>query len=238
MVYQLLTVNFLIMTFRNRLQYLLVVRLQISNKEALNLIFSGKVFVNGTAAKSNCELTQTDEVVYEGQVLQEAKKLIYVVYYKPRGIETTLSTTIADNLKDILPFEEDVFPVGRLDKESEGLLLLTNDGTVYDKILRNENKTEKDYIVEVDRAITNDFLEAMSSGIVIMGKKTLPCKLVPIDDFRFKITLIQGLNRQIRRMCYKLDYEVLSLKRIRIGNISLGDLRAGEYRALNREEVL
>lgn len=238
MVYQLLTVDFLIMTFRNRLQYLLVVRLQISNKEALSLIFSGKVLVNGIAAKSNCELTQTDEVVYEEQVLQEAKKLIYIAYYKPRGIETTLNTTIADNLKDILPFEEDVFPVGRLDKESEGLLLLTNDGTVYDKILRNENKTEKDYIVEVDKAITNDFLEKMSEGIVIMGKKTLPCKLAQIDDFRFKITLIQGLNRQIRRMCYKLDYEVLSLKRVRIGNISLGDLRAGEYRALNREEVL
>ncbi|MFY7908832.1 MAG: pseudouridine synthase [Emticicia sp.] len=226
------------MTFRNRLQYLLVVRLQISNKEALSLIFSGKVLVNGIAAKSNCELTQTDEVVYEEQVLQEAKKLIYIAYYKPRGIETTLNTTIADNLKDILPFEEDVFPVGRLDKESEGLLLLTNDGTVYDKILRNENKTEKDYIVEVDKAITNDFLEKMSDGVVIMGKKTLPCTLAQVDDFRFKITLIQGLNRQIRRMCYKLDYEVLSLKRVRIGNISLGDLRAGEYRALNREEVL
>ncbi len=238
MVYQLLTVDFLIMTFRNRLQYLLVVRLQISNKEALSLIFSGKVLVNGIAAKSNCELTQTDEVVYEEQVLQEAKKLIYIAYYKPRGIETTLNTTIADNLKDILPFEEDVFPVGRLDKESEGLLLLTNDGTVYDKILRNENKTEKDYIVEVDKAITNDFLEKMSDGVVIMGKKTLPCTLAQVDDFRFKITLIQGLNRQIRRMCYKLDYEVLSLKRVRIGNISLGDLRAGEYRALNREEVL
>lgn len=238
MVYQLLTVNFLIMTFRNRLQYLLVVRLQISNKEALSLILSGKVLVNGITVKSNGEIKETDEVVYDGKVLQEAKKLIYVAYYKPRGIETTLNTTIADNLKDILPFEEDVFPVGRLDKESEGLLLLTNDGTVYDKILRNENKTEKDYIVEVDKLITTDFLEAMSSGIVIMGKKTLPCKLAQVDDFRFKITLIQGLNRQIRRMCYKLDYEVLSLKRVRIGNISLGDLRAGEYRALNREEVL
>lgn len=220
------------MTFRNRLQYLLVVRLQISNKEALNLIFSGKILVNGIAMKSNCEITQTDEVLYEGKVLQEAKKLIYIAYYKPRGIETTLNTEIKDNLKAILPFEEDVFPVGRLDKESEGLLLLTNDGTVYDKILRNENKTEKDYIVEVDKLITTDFLEKMSEGIVIMGKKTLPCKLVQIDVFTFKITLIQGLNRQIRRMCYKLDYEVLSLKRVRIGSIHLEDLKAGEYQIL------
>ena len=220
------------MTFRNRLQYLLVLRLQISNKEALNLIISGKVLVNGSIAKSNCELIQTDEVIYEGKVLQEAKKLIYIAFYKPRGIETTLNVAIEDNLKAILPFEADVFPVGRLDKDSEGLLLLTNDGTVYDKILRNENKTEKDYVVQVDKPITSEFLETMSAGIVIMGKKTLPCQLIQINDFTFKITLIQGLNRQIRRMCYKLDYEVLSLKRIRIGNVHLEDLKASEYRIL------
>jgi 23S rRNA pseudouridine2604 synthase len=220
------------MTFRNRLQYLLVLRLQISNKEALNLIISGKILVNGSVAKSNCELIQTDEVIYEGKVLQEAKKLIYIAFYKPRGIETTLNVAIEDNLKAILPFEADVFPVGRLDKDSEGLLLLTNDGTVYDKILRNENKTEKDYVVQVDKPITSEFLETMSAGIVIMGKKTLPCQLIQINDFTFKITLIQGLNRQIRRMCYKLDYEVLSLKRIRIGNVHLEDLKASEYRIL------
>jgi 23S rRNA pseudouridine2604 synthase len=220
------------MTFRNRLQYLLVIRLQISNKEALNLILSGKILVNRIAVKSNCELIQTDEVIYEGRLLQEAKKLIYIAFYKPRGIETTLNIAIKDNLKAILPFEVDVFPVGRLDKDSEGLLLLTNDGTVYDKILRNENKTEKDYIVQVDKTITSKFLETMSAGIVIMGKKTLPCKLVQMDYFTFKITLIQGLNRQIRRMCYKLDYEVLGLKRVRIGNIHLDDLKAGEYRIL------
>lgn len=225
------------MTFRNRLQYLLVVRLQISNKEALNLIFLGKILVNSIAAKSNCEITQTDEVSYEGQVLQEAKKLIYVAYYKPRGIETTLNVAIKDNLRAILPFEEDVFPVGRLDKESEGLLLLTNDGTIYDKILRNEHKTEKDYVVEVNRPITVDFLEKMSSGIVIMGKKTLPCKLVQMNDFTFKITLIQGLNRQIRRMCYKLDYEVLSLKRVRIGEVELGNLQSGEYQYISGKNL-
>jgi 23S rRNA pseudouridine2604 synthase len=220
------------MTFRNRLQYLLVVRLQISNKEALHLIISGKVLVNGIISKSNCELTQTDEIIFEGKVLQEAKKLIYIAFYKPRGIETTLNVAIEDNLKAILPFEADIFPVGRLDKESEGLLLLTNDGTVYDKILRNENKTEKDYVVQVDKPITFEFLETMSEGIVIMGNKTLPCKLIQIDDFTFKITLIQGLNRQIRRMCYKLDYEVLGLKRVRIGDVNLENLNAGEYRIL------
>ncbi len=220
------------MTFRNRLQYLLVVRLQISNKEALNLIFSEKILVNGITAKSNCELTQTDEVIYDGEVLQEAKKLIYIAFHKPRGIETTLNITIEDNLKAILPFEVDVFPVGRLDKESEGLLLLTNDGTIYDKILRKENKTEKEYIVQVDKLINSEFFETMSGGIVIMGKKTFPCQLAQIDDYTFKITLIQGLNRQIRRMCFKLDYKVLSLKRVRIGDIHLGNLKAGEYRII------
>ena len=225
------------MTFRNRLQYLLVVRLQISNKEALNLIFLGKVLVNGIATKSNNELTITDEVMYEGVVLQEAKKLIYVAFYKPRGIETTLNTAIANNLKDILPFKEPVFPVGRLDKESEGLLFLTNDGRVYDQMLRNENKTEKDYIVQVDKLITTDFLKAMSSGVIIMGKKTLPCEITKIDDFTFKITLIQGLNRQIRRMCYQLDYEVVKLKRVRIGNVFLKDLQAGEWSLVDCLEI-
>lgn len=218
------------MTFRNRLQYLLVVRLQISNKSALNLIFSEKILVNGIAINANCEIIETDEVVFDGKVLQEAKKLVYIAFYKPRGIETTLNEQINDNLKVILPFKEEVFPVGRLDKESEGLLLLTNDGKIYDKILRNENKTEKDYIVQVDKIISAEFIEKMSSGIMIIGKQTLPCVLVWIDDFTFKITLIQGLNRQIRRMCYKLNYEVLSLKRTRIGNIHLGDLKAGGYR--------
>jgi 23S rRNA pseudouridine2604 synthase len=221
------------MTFRNRLQYLLVVRLQISNKKALELIFSGKVTVNGISVKSNIELTQKDEVVFEGKVLKEGKNLSYIAFYKPRGIETTLNSKIPDNLKDILPFDEPVFPVGRLDKDSEGLLLLTNDGTLYDKMLRHENNTEKEYRVTVDRPIDEDFVSKMSNGITIMGKTTLPCKVWKIDDFTFHIVLVQGLNRQIRRMCYKLNYEVEQLVRIRIDKIMLDGLSAGEYRHLD-----
>jgi 23S rRNA pseudouridine2604 synthase len=221
------------MTFRNRLQYLLVVRLQISNKKALELIFSGKVTVNGVSVKSNIELTQKDEVVFEGKVLKEGKNLSYIAFYKPRGIETTLNSEIPDNLKDILPFDEPVFPVGRLDKDSEGLLLLTNDGTLYDKMLRHENNTEKEYRVTVDRPIDEDFVSKMSNGITIMGKTTLPCKVWKIDDFTFHIVLVQGLNRQIRRMCYKLNYEVEQLVRIRIDKIMLDGLSAGEYRHLD-----
>ena len=220
------------MTFRNRLQYLLVVRLQISNKNALALLLSGKVLVNGSAVKSNIEFKPTDEVIYESKVLQEGKKLIYIAYYKPRGIETTLNSAIPDNLKNILPFNELLFPVGRLDKASEGLLLLTNDGTLYDKMLRNENKVEKEYVVKVDKKIDQNFVNLMSNGIVIMGKTTLPCRVIPIDEFTFTIILVQGLNRQIRRMCYKLNYEVVTLIRVRIDQIKVENLTDGTYRFL------
>lgn len=217
------------MTFRKRLQYFLVKRLNISNKSALALILEGKVLVNDLAIFENIDINVENKVVYENQILQEGKQLIYIAFNKPRGIETTLNTDIMDNLKDILPFEESLFPVGRLDKESEGLLLLTNDGRFFDKTLRSEHQTEKEYFVKVDKEITDDFILRMSSGINILGKITLPCPVKKVNEFTFKIILVQGINRQIRRMCYKLNYEVLELKRIRIGNILLGDLAPRGY---------
>ena len=222
------------MTFRKRLQYFLVKKLNISNKSALALILEGKISLNDMVIYENIEVNIEDKIVYENQILQEGKSLIYVVFYKPRGIETTLNSEILDNLKDILPFEETLFPVGRLDKESEGLLLLTNDGRLFDKTLRSEHQTEKEYLVKVDKAITDDFVLKMASGINILGKMTLPCAVEKVDDFTFKIILVQGINRQIRRMCYKLGYEVLELKRIRIGNILLGDLDSNEYKYVTR----
>ena len=220
------------MTFRKRLQYFLVKRLNISNKNAITLISEGKLLVNGTVIAENIEINIGDRIIYEDQILQEGKQLIYIAFYKPRGIETTLNTDIEDNLKGILPFKAKLFPVGRLDKESEGLLLLTNDGRLFDKILRSEHQTEKEYIVNVDKEITDNFILNMSSGITILGKTTLPCPVEKVDNFTFKIILIQGINRQIRRMCYKLEYEVLELKRIRIGNVVLGNLAPNEYRHL------
>jgi 23S rRNA pseudouridine2604 synthase len=193
------------MTFRKRLQYLLVKRLNISNKSALILILEGKILINGQSVFENVVLNLEDSVVFEEQVLQEGKKFIYIAFYKPRRIETTLNREIQDNLKDILPFKEELFPVGRLDKESEGLLILTNDGRTFDKILR----------------------------IIILGKTTLPCFVEKIDDYRFKIILVQGINRQIRRMCYKLDYEVLQLVRVRVGEVCLEDLKPNEFRYFN-----
>ena len=217
------------MTFRKRLQYFLVKRLSISNKNALTLILEGKILINGITVFENIEINSQDRIVFEGNILQEGKQLIYIAFYKPRGIETTLNTEIPDNLKDILPFEESLFPVGRLDKDSEGLLLLTNDGTLFDKTLRSEHQTEKEYLVKVDKVIDDNFVLKMSSGINILGKTTLPCQVEKVDDFTFKTILIQGINRQIRRMCYKLGYEVLALKRIRIGNILLENLKPSEY---------
>jgi 23S rRNA pseudouridine2604 synthase len=226
------------MTFRKRLQYFLVKRLNISNKNALALILEGKVLINDAFVFENIEISIEDKIVYAGEVLQEGKKFIYVAFYKPRGVETTLNTDIPHNLKDILPFEETLFPVGRLDKESEGLLLLTNNGRLFDKTLRSEHQTEKEYLVKVDKEITNDFILKMSSGITILGKTTLPCPVEKVGDYTFKIILVQGINRQIRRMCYKLGYEVLELKRVRIGNISLGDLAPNEYSFLNSQQSI
>ena len=225
------------MTFKNPLQYLLVKRLQISNKNALFLITEGKITVNRVVVFENITITENDEIYYGTQLLNEGKPLLYIAFYKPKGIETTLNPNISSNLKKILPFDAELFPAGRLDKASEGLLFLTNDGRLFHKILRQEHHTEKEYLVSVDKPINDDFLQKMSNGIVIMGKKTLSCKVEKIDDFSFKITLIQGLNRQIRRMCYKLDYEVLLLKRIRIGNVLLGDLKENEFRILESDEL-
>jgi 23S rRNA pseudouridine2604 synthase len=221
------------MTFRKRIQYLLVKKLSISNKAAIELIIRGQIAVNEVITYENVEISETDSLKYGSVFLQEAKKLIYIAFYKPRGIETTLNTEIANNLKDILTFEEPLFPVGRLDKESEGLLLLTNDGKIFDKTLKEENNIEKEYLVEVDKPISDEFLLKMASGVNILGKITKTAKLEKISEFQFKIILTQGLNRQIRRMCYKLGYEVLKLVRIRIGEHSLGSLKPLEYRYLN-----
>ena len=218
------------MTFRKRLQYFLVKRLNISNKSALKYISEGKTKINSKVVFENVIIKPEDSVVFEEQVLQEGKQFIYIAFYKPRGIETTLNQSIQDNLKDILPFEEELFPVGRLDKESEGLLILTNDGRTFDKTLRSENQIEKEYLVTVDKEISGDFIQKMSNGINILGKTTLPCKVEKVDKFTFKIILIQGINRQIRRMCYKLDYEVLKLIRTRIGEVSLENLQPNEIR--------
>ncbi|MBK6978864.1 MAG: pseudouridine synthase [Cytophagaceae bacterium] len=224
------------MGFSTKLQYFLVKRLGISNKEVQQFLMDKKVKINGNVVSSNPEVEPEDEIVVDGKIVQAAKTFKYLAYYKPRGVETTLNSEIPDNLINILPFP-DVFPVGRLDKASEGLLILTDDGRYYDKILRKENKTEKEYLVRVDKSITEEFIENMSSGIKIMGKMTLPCEVMWVSDMEFRIVLIQGLNRQIRRMCYKLGYEVLFLQRIRIGNVFLDKLEPGMWQEISKTDL-
>ncbi len=225
------------MSFRNKLHYFLVKKLGISNKDALKLLCDKKICVNGVYTSANPTLLPEDEIVYENIVLQKPKKFKYIALYKPRGIETTLNKEIDNNLSTLLPFEG-IYPVGRLDKDSEGLILLTDDGRLYDKILRKEYNTEKEYLIKVDKPINDEFLESMKNGVEIMGEKTLPALVIKLDDFHFKITLIQGLNRQIRRMCYKLSYEILILKRVRIGGLKLNNLEPGAWRETNKSEVL
>lgn len=224
------------MTFRNRLQYFLVKKLKISNKNAFVLIETGQIELNGNVIFTNIEINETDSIKYKNTLLQEAKKIIYIAYYKPRGIETTLNINIENNLFDALQLKECVFPVGRLDKESEGLLLLTNNGKIFDKTLRAENHIEKEYLVTVDKPIAEYFISQMATGVVIMGQTTKKAVVEKLTEFEFKIILIQGLNRQIRRMCYKLGYEVKKLVRIRIGPLILGDLAPNEMRYIDYPE--
>ncbi len=218
------------MSFRLKLQYFLVKQLQISNIEAKVIIQNGEITINNKPIFENQVLNETQNINYKSQVLQKGKQYIYYAFYKPKGIESTLDKQNKHSLISYLPNIEGLFPVGRLDKESEGLMLLTNNGKIFDKTLRKEHGVSKVYVVKVDKIITNEFLNQMSTGIEILGQKTLPCTIQKIDDNNFEITLIQGLNRQIRRMCYKLNYEVLLLKRIKIGNLAIGNLQVGQYK--------
>jgi 23S rRNA pseudouridine2604 synthase len=223
------------MSYRDKLQYLLVKKLNISNAQAKEIILSKKVLVNTENVCDNIVILETDAVFYNNEIIQIGKKLIYVALYKPRGIECTLNEKIDQNLSTIINFQEKLFPVGRLDKESEGLLILTNDGYYFNKTINPASEVEKEYIVTVNEPITNEFILEMSKGVEILGQITLPCIMEILDEFTFKIILVQGLNRQIRRMCFKLNYMVISLKRVRIGKVHLENLQAGEYRTIDLE---
>jgi 23S rRNA pseudouridine2604 synthase len=225
------------MSYRNKLQYLLVQKLAISKKEAKELIITGKVKMNGAVVFENCVLSVQDEISFENKIIKERTVFHYIAFYKPRGIETTLNTSIENNLLTVFQFSERLFPVGRLDKESEGLLLMTNDGRIMNKISGGWFDKEKEYEVSVNKMIIPAFIGTLATGIRIMGKLTRPAIVRQVNDTTFSIILTEGMNRQIRRMCYKQGYEVTELKRVRIMNIGLGMLQAGEYRALEEKEL-
>ena len=208
-----------------------------SRREADRLIEQGRVTINGKIPEMGTKVAPGDEVRVNGELVQQKnEKPIYLAFYKPVGIECTTNLSVRDNIVDYINYPERIFPIGRLDKASEGLIFMTNDGDIVNKILRARNNHEKEYIVTVNKPITDRFIDRMANGIPILETITKKCKVEQISKYVFRIILTQGLNRQIRRMCEYLDYEVTALKRTRIINISL-DVQEGKYRNLTDAEV-
>lgn len=207
-----------------------------SRKEVSRLIEDKRIMVNGELCEQGQWVEESDDILLDGEKVKQ-KERIYIALNKPKGIVCTSSREIKDNIIDFLNYEEYVFPVGRLDKDSEGLILMTNDGELANKILSSENYHEKEYIVTLDKDFDDDFIYKMSNGVNILGTVTRPCKLTRIDNNTFKIILTQGLNRQIRRMCKALGYNVIKLERIRIVSILSDGIEPGEWRELTKEEI-
>jgi len=207
-----------------------------SRREADKWIEAGKVKLNGVVAQKGNRVGPDDQVTVNGKPLKNKPKQVYIALHKPPGITCTTDRKDRTNIIDFINYPQRIFPIGRLDKPSTGLILLTNDGDIVNDILRVENNHEKEYLVTVNRPITPQFIKRMSNGIPILGTKTKKCVVERRGKMGFKITLTQGLNRQIRRMCEFLDYKVLTLKRVRIMNIHLGNLSVGKWRNLTAEE--
>ena len=210
-----------------------------SRREADNLISNGRIIINNIQAELGQKINFNDKIFIDGEIINhnKNKKLIYIAFNKPAGIVCTTDTKIEkDNIIDYINFPSRIFPIGRLDKLSQGLIFLTNDGDIVNKILRAKNFNEKEYIVDVNRPITKDFISKMSKGIPILDTITRPCSVTQLHKKKFKIILTQGLNRQIRRMCEHLNYRVLNLKRVRIMSICL-DIEIGKWRYLTTGEI-
>jgi 23S rRNA pseudouridine2604 synthase len=208
-----------------------------SRREADVLIKAGKVTLNGVVAQAGNRVFAGDTVLIEGQPLQAKPKPVYIIFNKPKGVVCTTDKREKDNIIDYINYHERLFPIGRLDKPSEGVIFLTNDGDIVNKILRAGNQHEKEYIVTVKQPISKKFLADMSKGVPILGTVTKRCVLEQINKFTFRIILVQGLNRQIRRMCEYFNYDVLALQRVRVMNIKLGKLPSGQWREFSKVEL-
>jgi len=206
-----------------------------SRREADRLIEQGRVQINGEHAQIGSKIRETDIVTVDGKGIKNNAKMVYLAFNKPIGIVSTTDQKIKNNLIDFINYPQRIFHIGRLDKDSEGLILLTNDGDIVNEILRAENNHEKEYIVEVDRRVLPDFIEEMSKGVPILKTVTKPCIVEKVSEKSFRIILTEGMNRQIRRMCETFGYTVLSLKRVRIMHIPL-DIPSGHFRPLSEKE--
>ena len=208
-----------------------------SRREADKWIEAGRVTCNGQPAQLGTRVAVGDEIRVDGEPIGAKKKQIYLALNKPAGITCTTESHVEDNIIDFIGYAERIFPIGRLDKDSEGLILLTNNGDVVNEILRSENNHEKEYLVTVDRPVTDLSLKMMADGVKIMGELTKPCKVTRIGPESFRMILTQGLNRQIRRMCSALGYKARRLERVRIMDIRLGSLGKGQWRHLTEAEI-
>lgn len=208
-----------------------------SRREADKLLEQGRITINGKIPELGTKVLPTDEVRVNGQLVSEKDEpKIYLAVNKPAGIECTTNQSVRGNIVDFINYPERIFPVGRLDKDSEGLIIMTNDGDIVNKILRARNNHEKEYLVTVNKTITDDFISKMAAGVPILDTVTKECRVEKISSTTFRIFLTQGLNRQIRRMCEYFDYTVVALKRIRIMNLSL-DVPVGKYRDITQNEL-
>lgn len=214
-----------------------------SRREADRLVAERRVTVNGEAAGIGTTVEQGDEVLVDGQPLRARaakagkRRHVYIALNKPVGITCTTETSVKGNIVDFVGHEQRIFPIGRLDKESEGLILLTSNGDIVNQILRKENNHEKEYLVAVNKAVTDEFLRGMARGVRIHGQMTLPCRTSRMNKFGFRIVLTQGLNRQIRLMSAEFGYRVKQLRRVRIDNLKLGALKPGQWRNLTDAEL-
>ena len=214
-----------------------------SRREADRLIAEGRVTVNGLRARVGAEVGEGDEVLVDGQSLKVRvaakgkRQHVYIALNKPVGVTCTTESTVKGNIVDFVGHERRIFPIGRLDKDSEGLILLTSNGDIVNEILRAENKLEKEYLVAVNHAVTDEFLRGMARGVPVHGQTTLPCKTGRLNKFGFRIVLVQGLNRQIRLMAAHFGFRVKQLLRVRIGNVKLGHLKPGQWRNLTDAEL-
>ena len=208
-----------------------------SRREADRLIEAGRVSIDGHVAVMGEKVEEGQKVTVDGKLVEKRNELILLAVNKPVGVVcTTSDKDRAQNIVEFINYPERIYPIGRLDKDSEGLLLMTNRGDITDKILRGSNMHEKEYIVKVNKPIDDKFVTTMENGVPILDTVTRKCKIVPVGKQQFKITITQGLNRQIRRMCEYCGYKVVTLKRLRILNIKLSDLKTGEYRIVSNDE--
>ena len=207
-----------------------------SRKESNRIIEEGRIVVNGDICIKGQWVEESDSIALDGKLIKPKEK-VYLILNKPVGITCTASKDVNNNIMDFLNYPEYIFPVGRLDKESQGLILMTNDGDLANKILNSENEHEKEYIVTLNKAFDEEFIKRMSQGVEILKVKTRPCKVSRLNENTFKIILTQGLNKQIRRMSKALGYNVIKLNRIRIMNLKIDELEVGKWRFLTEEEI-